>query len=206
MDYETQPTWQLVTLVRDGGGFETRCHLVVEVEDANEAAPVFQQPTDEDLELLINSDEPEGTYLMTVIAIDPDFNPENSNGAMHYSLAGENEIIQIDSSSGEVFLNTSASSIVDEGKTFRVIITVCFHNIPFLLLKESLIPVSTFCCFISEISKMEHYLQNTKIKHSSENLSILKCSLHAVNERNKKNMPPFIIIRKSRKMFEGDTK
>ena len=45
LDYETQKTWTLVSVVRDGGGKETRCHLVVDVEDANEAAPVFQQPT-----------------------------------------------------------------------------------------------------------------------------------------------------------------
>jgi len=130
LDYETQKMWTLVTLVRDGGGLETRCHLVVNVEDANEAAPVFQQPTDDDLELLINADEPEGVYLMTVIAIDPDFNPENAHGPrMRYALTGGNSrVIRIDGESGEVFLNKSASLIGDEDKTFRVIITVCLQT------------------------------------------------------------------------------
>ena len=54
LDYETQKTWTLVSVVRDGGGKETRCHLVVDVEDANEAAPVFQQPT----QVKINPYEP----------------------------------------------------------------------------------------------------------------------------------------------------
>jgi hypothetical protein len=32
LDYETKKSYDLVTLVKDGGGLETRCHLVVEVE------------------------------------------------------------------------------------------------------------------------------------------------------------------------------
>ena len=130
LDYETQKTWQLVTLARDGGGLETRCHVVVEVEDANEAAPVFQQPTDDDLELLINSEEAKDTYLMTARAIDPDFNPETASGnKMEYSLTGGKEIISINSLSGEVFLNKSAVDILDDDKTFRVIITVIIQHL-----------------------------------------------------------------------------
>ena len=76
------------------------------------------------MELLINSEEPEDTYLMTVVAIDPDFNAETAEGEMTYALSGGDEIISIDSLTGEVSLTVPAGSVADDDKTFRVIISV----------------------------------------------------------------------------------
>ena len=80
------------------------------------------------MELLINSEEPEDTYLMTVVAIDPDFNPETAQGEMTYTLSGGNELIKIDPSTGEVSLLVPAGSVADDAKTFRVIISVSIQR------------------------------------------------------------------------------
>jgi hypothetical protein len=76
------------------------------------------------LELLVNADDPEGSYLMTVEAIDPDYNPENSNGEkIKFEITGKG-IIRIDEKTGQIYLNVSAADVLDEEKTFRVIISV----------------------------------------------------------------------------------
>jgi len=125
LDYESKSEWNLVIVASDGGGLTTRCKFVVLVEDANEAAPVFQHPTSDDLELLINENEQEKAEIFSVKAIDPDFNPLSSQGPkMTYKLEGAQELLKIDEISGEVTLNKSIEEIEEDQKTFRIIVTV----------------------------------------------------------------------------------
>ena len=124
LDYETQPIWTMIVVAVDGGGKETRCSLQIEVTDANEAAPIFQTPTEDDLELFINSREVKETYLMSVEAIDPDFNPETNQGGIEYEMTGGDDILKINSNSGEITLLQNAAEIPEEKITFRIILTV----------------------------------------------------------------------------------
>ena len=124
LDYETQSEWRLTVLAKDGGGKETRCSLEVEVTDANEAAPIFQTPTEDDLELFINSQEEKDTYLMSVEAIDPDYNPATNVGGISYDMNGGEDILNLNPTSGEITLNINAFEIPEEKLTFRIILTV----------------------------------------------------------------------------------
>ena len=140
LDYETQTTWTLEVVARDGGNLETRCHLEIEVQDANEAPPIFQTPTEDDLELLINSKELKGSYLMSVEALDPDFNPSTApegTPKMIYSISDSHDVLKIEPISGEVTLNKAAEDIPEEYKTFRIVITV--NSKSFLLNKNQVI-------------------------------------------------------------------
>ena len=51
----------MMIVARDGGAQETRCQLIINVQDVNEAAPIFQTPSEDDLELLISISELAGT-------------------------------------------------------------------------------------------------------------------------------------------------
>ena len=127
LDYETQTIWTLEVVARDGGDLETRCHLEIQVQDANEAPPIFQTPTEDDLELLINSKELKGSYLMSVEALDPDYNPATAPAGtpkMIYSISDSHDVLKIEPISGEVTLNKAAEDIPEEYKTFRIVITV----------------------------------------------------------------------------------
>ena len=122
LDYESKSEWNVVIVATDGGGLTTRCKFVVLVEDANEAAPVFQHPTSDDLELLINENEQEKAEIFSVKAIDPDFNPLSSQGPkVTYKLDGAQELLKIDEISGEVTLNKSIAQLQEDQKTFRII-------------------------------------------------------------------------------------
>ena len=44
MDYEAQKTFSLIYTATDGGGQITTTTLIVNVEDVNDNAPVFDQP------------------------------------------------------------------------------------------------------------------------------------------------------------------
>ena len=126
LDYETQTTWTLEVVARDGGDLETRCHLEIQVQDANEAPPIFQTPTEDDLELLINSKELKGSYLMSIEALDPDYNQMTAppGPKIVYSISDSHDVLKIEPISGEVTLNKAAEDIPEEYKTFRIIITV----------------------------------------------------------------------------------
>jgi len=133
LDYESQATWTLEVVARDGGDLETRCHLEIQVQDANEAPPIFQTPTEDDLELLINSKELKGSYLMSVEALDPDYNPATApkgTPKIMYSLSDSHDVLKIESISGEVTLNKAAEDIPEEYKTFRIIITATDSGTP----------------------------------------------------------------------------
>ena len=87
----------------------------------------FQTPTEDDLELLINSKELKGSYLMSVEALDPDYNPATAPAGtpkMIYSISDSHDVLKIEPISGEVTLNKAAEDIPEEYKTFRIVITV----------------------------------------------------------------------------------
>merc|ERR1719215_374068 len=131
LDYESKSEWNVVIVATDGGGLTTRCKFVVLVEDANEAAPVFQHPTSDDLELLINENEQDKAEIFSVKSIDPDFNPLSSQGPkMTYKLDGAQELLKIDEISGEVMLNKSIAQLQEDQKTFRIIVTAVDSGLP----------------------------------------------------------------------------
>ena len=128
LDYEQQRQWNMVIVARDGGNQVTRCHLTVDVQDVNEAAPLFNTPSEDDLELLISSTELAGRVLMQAEAVDNDYNVESNpsnDPVITYALAGDNQgAIEVNPLTGEVVLTVDAEQLRDELPTFRVIITV----------------------------------------------------------------------------------
>ena len=128
LDYEQQRQWSMVIVARDGGNQETRCHLTIDVQDVNEAAPLFNTPSEDDLELLINTNELAGRVLMQAEAIDNDYNVESNpsnDPVITYALAGDNKgAIEINPLTGEMVLTVDAKQLSDDLPTFRVMITV----------------------------------------------------------------------------------
>ena len=61
---------------------------------------------------------------MSVEAIDPDFNPETNQGGIEYEMTGGDDILKINSNSGEITLLQNAAEIPEEKITFRIILTV----------------------------------------------------------------------------------
>lgn len=143
----------MVVVARDGGGLETRCHVNVNVQDVNEAAPIFQTPTEDDLELLISASEIAGTTLMQAEAIDVDYNAESNPAGLpiiSYALSGDHQgAIEINSLTGELKLAVDAEQLSNELPTFRIIITVFMtsssfigkpiNHLSFLSIRQSLI-------------------------------------------------------------------
>ena len=128
LDYEEQRTWNMMIVARDGGAQETRCQLIINVQDVNEAAPIFQTPSEDDLELLISTGELAGTILMQAEAIDVDYNVESNpdqDPVISYALNGDHQsAIQINQLTGELELLVDAARLSNELPTFRLIITV----------------------------------------------------------------------------------
>ena len=128
LDYEEQRTWNMMIVARDGGAQETRCQLIINVQDVNEAAPIFQTPSEDDLELLISTSELAGTVLMQAEAIDVDYNVESNpdqDPVISYALNGDHQgAIQINQLTGELELLVDAAQLSNELPTFRLIITV----------------------------------------------------------------------------------
>ena len=128
LNYEEQRTWNMMIVARDGGAQETRCQLIINVQDVNEAAPIFQTPSEDDLELLISTSELAGTILMQAEAIDVDYNVESNpdqDPVISYALNGDHQsAIQINQLTGELELLVDAAQLSNELPTFRLIITV----------------------------------------------------------------------------------
>ena len=118
----------MMIVARDGGAQETRCQLIINVQDVNEAAPIFQTPSEDDLELLISTSELAGTVLMQAEAIDVDYNVESNpdqDPVISYALNGDHQgAIQINQLTGELELLVDAAQLSNELPTFRLIITV----------------------------------------------------------------------------------
>uniref|UniRef100_A0A1I7ZHC9 Cadherin domain-containing protein n=1 Tax=Steinernema glaseri TaxID=37863 RepID=A0A1I7ZHC9_9BILA len=79
--------------------------LTVMIEDVNDNAPVFQQPS---FSLTVPHDLPVDSEVLNVRASDAD---SGKNAELSYTLLRDDETFRVDESSGQIFLNQSLTSM-----------------------------------------------------------------------------------------------
>ncbi|KAK0090985.1 hypothetical protein PV326_003908 [Microctonus aethiopoides] len=130
LDYETQKSYSLTMEARDGGGRVSTVNVLIELDDVNDNAPVFEQTEyTRTVREGATSFEPQ----MFVRATDVD-GPAHGNGNITYSISQHNgmsdEVFKINSVTGEVTMNHPAKSGDTERSLYELNIRATDHGYP----------------------------------------------------------------------------
>lgn len=158
LDREQQEVYNL-KLSADSSGFSS-VHILINIDDANDNAPVFQQP---DFEKSISENLPINTSIEKFLALDADL-PGTPNSDVVYDITSGNDdgYFRIDSASAILYVNKSMD--YDKGKTeYRLVLRACdrgkpplctLNNVAILLQDENdnapMFPVTEYLEFVGE--------------------------------------------------------
>lgn len=130
LDYETQKSYSLTMEARDGGGRVSTVNVLIELDDVNDNAPVFEQKEySRTVREAASSFEPQ----MFVRATDVD-GPAHGNGKVTYSITRHNgmssQVFKINPQTGELSMNTPARSGDTERGSYELQIRATDHGFP----------------------------------------------------------------------------
>ncbi|XP_057327404.1 cadherin-23 isoform X2 [Microplitis mediator] len=130
LDYETQKSYSLTMEARDGGGRVSTVNVLIELDDVNDNAPVFEQ---KEYSRTVREGATSFEPQMFVRATDVD-GPAHGNGKVTYSISHHNgmteDVFKINPETGEVIMNLPAKSGDTERGLYELDIRATDHGYP----------------------------------------------------------------------------
>ncbi|XP_001607435.2 cadherin-23 [Nasonia vitripennis] len=130
LDYETQKSYSLTMEARDGGGKISTVNVLVELEDVNDNAPVFEQ---KEYSRIVRERATSFDPQMFVRATDAD-GPEQGDGRITYSISEHNSmndnVFKIHPDTGELTITRPARSGDTERGIYELTIRATDYGSP----------------------------------------------------------------------------